>query len=142
MELTGNENGGEDGSGDPGATTITQNLDFEEQMKNMIVIRKRALENIKIAQGRQKKNYDAKHSNDREKYRVGALVLVRNSKKLSRKGSKMEQNWSGPYHINEIVGKGTYRLRNREDNGVLRTLFNIARLKLYHEDHKVFFILK
>ena len=104
-------------------------------MKKMIDVRKKALNNIKLAQARQKKNYDAKHCKDKEKYTVGTLVLLRNSKKLSRKGSKMEQNWLGPYRILENVKKNTYRLCNRNDSKkVLRTLVNMSRLKIYHED--------
>ena len=50
------------------------------------------MKNIGIAHQRQKFYYDAKHSNDKEKYKVGTLVLLQNSKKLSKKGSKMEPN--------------------------------------------------
>ncbi len=82
-----------------------QSLRFEEEMKKMIDVRKKALININLAQARQKKNYDAK---DIKKYKVGTLVLLRNSKKLSRNGSKMEQNWLGPYRILEIGKKNTY----------------------------------
>ena len=43
-----------------------------------IFVQKKALENIKVAQGRQKKYYDAKHNQDKGKYKVGVLVLVKN----------------------------------------------------------------
>ena len=76
--------------------------------KKMILLRKNALENIRHAEEKQKLYYDKKHCRDKEKYTVGALVLVRNSRKLSRKGSKLEPNWSGPYVIHEDLQKGTY----------------------------------
>lgn len=132
-EIEDGESRGNDGEGGSDEVNMP-NLDLEKQMENMISIREKALKNIEVAQARQKKYYDAKHCKDRGKYKVGALVLLKNSKKLSRKGSKMEQNWSGPYLIHDIVGKNTYRLCNRRDNKILRNLVNMARLKLYFED--------
>ena len=52
--------------------------------------------NIMKAQGRQKVYYDQVHCKDREKYKAGTLVLIKNSKKLSKKGSRMEPNWTAP----------------------------------------------
>ena len=49
----------------------------------MIEVRRKALENIQCAQERQKRYYDAKHCKDKEQYKVGAEVLLLNSKKLS-----------------------------------------------------------
>ena len=57
----------------------------------MLMIQKKALENIKIVQ--QNRQYDAKHCKDKAQYKTGALVLMKNSWKLSRRGSKMELNW-------------------------------------------------
>ena len=39
----------------------------------MIEIRKKALENIGIAQDKQKKYYDAKHCKDKEKFEVSTI---------------------------------------------------------------------
>ena len=111
--------------------------DLDTQTKMMIKIRRKALENIGIAQCRQKKYFDAKHSKDKGKYRIGALVLLKNSKKLSRKGSKLEPNWTGPYCIHEAVGKSTYRLCScTSPKKVFSSIYNISRLKLYHENEK------
>ena len=119
--------------------------DSEDELPNfaqtMIAIRKRALGNIQNAQGRQKKYYDAKHCKDKEMYKVGTLVLLKNSKKLSRKGSKLEPNWTGPYRINEVLKKGTFRLCSANNtSNVLSSTYNMARLKLYflseHSDSK------
>lgn len=100
--------------------------------QRMIEVRKKALENIQSAQERQKKYYDAKHCKDKEQYKVGASVLMLNSKKLSRKGSKLEPNWIGPYSIHEVLPKGTYRLCNPETGKVLAQKINMTRLKLWH----------
>ena len=82
--------------GEPAAEPSTSSdLKFDEYISDMMKIRRRALENIQAAQERQKGYYDAKHGKDKSKYQVGELVLVKNSKKLSRKGSKMEPNWHG-----------------------------------------------
>ena len=99
----------------------------------MIEVRRKALQNIQCAQERQKKYYDAKHCKDKEQYKVGAEVLLLNSKKLSRKGSKLEPTWIGPYSIHEVLPKGTYRLLNLESGKVLGQKINMTRLKLYHE---------
>ena len=58
------------------------------------------------------KYYDAKHSKDKEHYKVGSSVLLLNSKKRSKKGLNVELNWLGPYIIHEVLAKGTYCLRN------------------------------
>ena len=88
----------------------------EPSISHMIKIRRRALENIQAAQEQQKEYYDAKHRKDKSKYQVGELVLVKNSKKLSRKGSKMEPNWHGPYRIHEVLGKGIFKLCHVDDS--------------------------
>ena len=121
--------------GEPAAEPSTSSdLKFDEYISDMIKIRRRALENIQAAQERQKGYYDAKHGKDKSKYQVGELVLVKNSKKLSRKGSKMEPNWHGPYRIHEILGKGTFKLCHVDDSKkVLAQIFNMTRLKLYHQ---------
>lgn len=108
------------------------NLDAHTTM--MIDVRKQALANIEFAQERQKRNYDKKHGKDKKNFEVGALVLLKNSKKLSRKGSKLEPNWTGPYKIHEVNGKGTYRLcTTKSPERILTSIYNISRLKLYHE---------
>ena len=62
----------------------------------MIAVRKKALEKIECAQD------DKKHCKDKTQYKVGASVLVQNCKKLSRKGSKLEHNWTGQAASSEV----------------------------------------
>ena len=70
------------------------------------------------------------HCKDREKYKAGTLVLIKNSKKLSKKGSKMEPNWTGPY-IHEVLSKGTYRLsKPNPPFKVQARKYNMTRLKI------------
>lgn len=54
-------------------------------------------------------------------------------KKLSRKGSKMEQNWQGPYEIAEKVGDGNYYLRRKGKKTTGKTMYNSSRLKPFRE---------
>ena len=60
----------------------TEELDLDEHVKKMMTVRKRALENIRHAQDRQKCCYDAKHAKYKSKYKVGILVWVKNSKEI------------------------------------------------------------
>ena len=99
----------------------------------MILLRKNALENVRHAQEKQKLYYDKKHGKDKKKYTVGALVLVRNSGKRLRKGSKLELNWSAPYVIHEDLQKGTYHLRDPDNPSKVLAQKYMARLKLYYE---------
>ncbi len=121
---------------EPPSPKLSDQLD--DWTSQMIRIRQNALKNIEAAQQKQKKTYDAKHSLDKPKYKVGAMVLLKNSKKLSKKGSKMEQNWKGPYQINEVKTKGTFRLCevDKKNPRVLKQLVNITRLKLFHTQEK------
>ena len=79
-------------------------------MQAMINVSQQAVQNIQKAQCRQKVYYDAAHNIDKGQYKVGAVVLLRNSKKLTKKGSKMEPKWIGPYAVHEVLSKGTCRL--------------------------------
>ena len=88
--------------------------------------------NVNEAQERQKKHYDAKHQ--QALFEIGQVVLVKNMKKLSKKGDKMEPNWTGPYEVAECVGNNNYRLRRRAGNKeLLKSMFNSTRLKLFNE---------
>ncbi|KAL5471089.1 hypothetical protein EMCRGX_G029165 [Ephydatia muelleri] len=109
-----------------------QGREFVNQ--TMVDVRKKALENIEKAQGRQKVYYDQIHCKDRELYEVGTLVLLKNSKKLTKKGSKMEPNWTGPYLIHEVLSKGTYRLSHPNPPfKVLAQKYNMTRLKIFYQ---------
>ena len=65
--------------------------------------------NITLAQKKQKKQYDKKHSNA-ACYSVGAKVLKKDFIRKRRKGGKMDSKWLGPYMIIKDIGKGFYKL--------------------------------
>lgn len=84
--------------------------------------REEASKNIKQAQQKQKKHHD-KIKN--KILQIGDNVLLHNSRKLSRKGGKLEKLWSGPYTVEAINKKGTYTLQG------LKCAIKGNRLKLY-----------
>ena len=57
------------------------------------------------------------------------MVLLRNSKRDSKKGDKMTNKWLGPYETFEVKDKGNYRLRNPSTKNILAKMVNASRLK-------------
>ena len=106
--------------------------DFDEKVRLMMNIREQVKEqamiNIDKAQGRQKKNYDAKHQP--LCFKEGDTVLLKNMRNEARKGGKQEKSWSGPYTVSSVQPKGLYKLQN-EHGDELKTSFNSTRLKAY-----------
>ena len=49
----------------------------------------------------------------------------------------MDPNWLGPYHIHEVLNKGTFRLSQVKDGKVLAQLYNMTQLKLYYTSDSV-----
>jgi hypothetical protein len=66
-------------------------------------------DNIKIAQEKQKEQYDQKHCKP-PKFAVGTKVLKKDFLRKKRKGGGMENKWLGPYIILKDLGKGFYKL--------------------------------
>ncbi len=93
-------------------------------------IRSAAKANIEVAQNKQKRIYDAKHV--LPSFKIGDKVLLRNLRKTTRKGGKLDPNWTGPYEIAERLDKGCYKLKNTSGT-VLKTSYNSSRLKLYYD---------
>ena len=51
---------------------------------------------------------------------AGTLVLLRNSKRDTKKGDKMQPKWLGPYVVVSSTGKGVYRIKNPSSEKVLK----------------------
>ena len=89
--------------------------DADDQVSKFIQLKKeifpKVKDNVAAAQRRQKVHYDSRHQQG--SYEAGDLVLVKNLRKLSKKGDKMKPNWTGPYEVIEQVGKTNYRLKNK-----------------------------
>ena len=58
------------------------------------------------------------------------MVLLRNSRRDSKKGDKMQQKWLGPYTVVASLGKGLYRIKNATEK-ILKKAVHSARLKEY-----------
>ena len=59
----------------------------------------KALSNITLAQERDKKNYRKRIEKGAISFslQLGELVLLKNSRKDTRKGGRLEKTWMGPY---------------------------------------------
>lgn len=114
--------------------------DINEHVTKFIELRKKLDVNVKgnvhKAQARQKKQYDARHQPG--SYKVGQLVLLKNMRKLSKKGDKMKPNWTGPFEVFECIGNHNYRLKKGDGKKALKVIFNGTRLKLFNERGKIF----
>lgn len=89
--------------------------------------RKIAKKRINDAQKKQKKYHDRGVS--KERFKKGEIVLLHNTRKVSRKGGKLEKKWLGPYQISNVkVQKNGVCVYNL--NG-LKGAVNEGRLKKY-----------
>ena len=68
-----------------------------------------AEKNITKAQNRQKRGFDKGHS--APTMHVGQCNIVKNNRKLTRKGGKLEKTWSNRHIINEVLPKGRIQAR-------------------------------
>jgi len=84
--------------------------------------------NIREAQEKQKTRYDLKHS--APNYVVGDKVVKYNRRRETRMGDKLAARFTGPFTIEEIIGKGTYRLSDDEGK-IMKQLVNATNLKLW-----------
>lgn len=62
-------------------------------------------------------------------YKIGDDVLLKNMRKLDRKGGGLTKTWDGPYTIAEVMDKGVYKLSRR--GTVLKKSFHSTRLRKY-----------
>ena len=60
--------------------------------------------NIQNAQAKQKLYYDCKHA--RAGFQLGDHSFFKKMINIARKGGKLDMEWSGPYAIDELCGKG------------------------------------
>lgn len=78
------------------------------------------------AQKRQKKYYDNRNAS--KLLTPGQKVVLRNPKRIGRKGDKLVKHWKGPYTISDYKGKGTYAITE------LKTVWNIRNIKPFVEE--------
>jgi len=90
--------------------------------------RSQACQNIRRDQTKQQARYA--HKAKPQTYLVNDPVLLFDSEKDKTRTGKLEPNWTGPFYIQSVLGKGVYRLRN-EKGEVDNKPINAKRLKLY-----------
>ncbi|GKB45318.1 reverse transcriptase domain-containing protein, partial [Tanacetum coccineum] len=61
-------------------------------------------------------------------FRPGDMVYQNNDASHAKDGGKLGPKWEGPYEVTESLGKGAYKLKDRDGNELLRT-WNICNLK-------------
>ncbi|XP_069109410.1 uncharacterized protein [Argopecten irradians] len=76
-----------------------------------------ARENLKEAQGRQKKTYDLNlHTSH---YDPGDAVFKLDSSRKVGQSPKLKHPWAGPYLVTERFSPALYRIRDRKSSGVV-----------------------
>ncbi|GJY00631.1 hypothetical protein Tco_0357649, partial [Tanacetum coccineum] len=61
-------------------------------------------------------------------FRPGELVYRNNDASRAEDTGKLGPKWKGPYEVTEALGKGTYKLRDRDGKQLSRT-WNVSNLK-------------
>ncbi|GJY87176.1 reverse transcriptase domain-containing protein [Tanacetum coccineum] len=61
-------------------------------------------------------------------FRPGDFVYRNNEASHAEDGGKLGPKWEGPYEVMEALGRGAYKLRDRNGNTLLRT-WNVCNLK-------------
>ena len=61
--------------------------------------------------------------------------MLRNSKRDTKKGDKMQDKWTGTYQVVSINEKGVCYLQSLQSQLLLKNGVNVARLKLYYSNH-------
>ena len=100
---------------------------FKSATKVRTSIKDDAAENIKAAQKKQKHDYDPRYMSNLE-IRVNDTVLMKNNKRIDRKGGKFSQKWLDPYTVTKISKKGVVTLKNTSGL-ILNKKYNVANLK-------------
>jgi len=92
---------------------------------SLIETRKIVRDNLETAQSKQKDQYDLKHR--APTYKVGDKVLKYNRRRETRMGDKLQQRFTGPFQIIQILGRGVYRLKDGDKE--MKQTANASNLK-------------
>ncbi|GKC45515.1 reverse transcriptase domain-containing protein [Tanacetum coccineum] len=95
------------------------NLDILKEKRDEAAIREAK------SKAKMKEYYNAKVRNTC--FKPGDLVYRNNDASRSEDTRKLGPKWEGPYEITEALGKGAYKLRDRDGKQLLRT-WNISNL--------------
>ena len=88
--------------------------------------------NIEASQNRQKDQYKRRRGVDQSmEVKEGDLVLRLNMQKRTRKGSKDEDTWIGPYKVRDITKYGFCHLQSVATGKDIKSMVNVEHLKPY-----------
>ncbi|GJU79423.1 reverse transcriptase domain-containing protein [Tanacetum coccineum] len=96
------------------------NLDLLEERKEEAAIREAK------SKAKMEKYYNAKVRNT--SFKPGDLVYRNNDASRAEDTGKLGPKWEGPYEVTEALGKGAYKLRDRDGKKLPRT-WNVSNLK-------------
>nr|GEV48496.1 reverse transcriptase domain-containing protein [Tanacetum cinerariifolium] len=96
------------------------NLDLVEEKREQAAIQEAK------SKAMMEKYYNARVRNT--SFKPGDLVYRSNEASYVEDGDKLGPKWEGPYEVTEALGKGAYKLRDRNGNTLPRT-WNICNLK-------------
>ncbi|GKB89022.1 reverse transcriptase domain-containing protein [Tanacetum coccineum] len=96
------------------------NLDLLEERREQAAIREAK------SKARMEKYYNSKVKNT--SFKPGDLVYRNNDASRTKDTWKLGPKWEGPYEVTEALGKGTYKLRDRDGKQLPRT-WNVSNLK-------------
>nr|GFB24605.1 reverse transcriptase domain-containing protein [Tanacetum cinerariifolium] len=89
------------------------NLDLLEERREQATIREAK------SKEKMEKYYNSKIRNT--SFKLGDLVYRNNDASHAKDSGKLSPKWEGPYEVTEVLGKGAYKLRDRNGNLLPRT---------------------
>ncbi|GJR39856.1 reverse transcriptase domain-containing protein [Tanacetum coccineum] len=95
-------------------------LDLLEEKREHVVIQEAK------SKAKMEKYYNARVRNT--SFRQGDFVYRNNEVSHAEEGGKIRTKWEGPYEVTKALGKGAYKLRDRNGNVLPRT-WNVCNLK-------------
>ncbi|GJZ08660.1 reverse transcriptase domain-containing protein [Tanacetum coccineum] len=96
------------------------NLDLLEERREQAAIRE------EISKAKMEKYYNSKVRST--SFKPGELVSRSNDASRAKEVGKLGPKWEGPYEVMEALGKGTYKLRDRDGKQLPRT-WNVHNFK-------------
>ncbi|GJY31821.1 putative reverse transcriptase domain-containing protein [Tanacetum coccineum] len=96
------------------------NLDLLEERREQAAIREAK------SKAKMERYYNSKVRS--VSFKLGDLVYRNNEASRAEDTGKLGPKWEGPYEVTKALGKGAYKLRDRDGNQLLRT-WNVSNLK-------------
>ena len=81
--------------------------DLDQKIQILLASREKAFKEVEA-------NINADRKHQPQVIPEGTEVLLENTYQKQRKGGKMDPLWLGPYTIHRNLGKGLYKLKNKE----------------------------